>query len=77
MKLIYYTKMNEYEKIAAIDKNLIIQRFKSYEDMALIYHNIFKFKWDNDKKYFESYMEIANKINPEFFTKKYFFDYFN
>jgi len=77
MKLIYYTKMNEYEKIAAIDKNLIIQRFKSYEDMALIYHNIFKFKWDNDEKYFESYMEIAKKINPEFFTKKYFFDYFN
>ena len=77
MKLIYYTKMNEYEKIAAIDKNLIIQRFKSYEDMALIYHNIFKFKWDNDEKYFTSYMEIAKKINPGFFTKKYFFDYFN
>ena len=77
MKLIYYTKMNEYEKIAAIDKNLIIQRFKSYEDMALIYHNIFKFKWDNDKKHFESYMKIAEKINPGFFTKKYFFDYFN
>ena len=77
MKLIYYTKMNEYEKIAAIDKNLIIQRFKSYEEMALLYHNICKFKWDNDKKYFESYMKIAKKINPGFFTKKYFFDYFN
>ncbi len=77
MKLIYYTKMNEYEKIAAIDKNLIIQRFKSYEEMALLYHNICKFKWDNDEKYFESYMKIAKKINPGFFTKKYFFDYFN
>ena len=77
MKLIYYTKMNEYEKIAAIDKNLIIQRFKSYEEMALLYHNICKFKWDNDEKYFTSYMEIAKKINPGFFTKKYFFDYFN
>ena len=77
MKLIYYTKMNEYEKIAAIDKNLIIQRFKSYEEMALLYHNICKFKWDNDEKYFTSYMEIAKKINPGFFTEKYFFDYFN
>jgi hypothetical protein len=77
MKLIYYTKMNDHEKIAAIDKNLIIQRFKSYEEMALLYPNICKFKWDNDKKYFESYMKIAKKINPGFFTKKYFFDYFN
>ena len=46
MKLIYYTKINDHEKIAAIDKNLIIKRFQSYEEMALLYHNICKYKWD-------------------------------
>ena len=77
MKLIYYTKMNDHEKIAIIDKNLTIQRFKSYEGVALLYHNIYKFKWTNDDKYFAKYMKLAKKVNPEFFTKKYFFDYFN
>ena len=77
MKLIYYTKMNDHKKIAIIDKNLTIQRFKSYEGVALLYHNIYKFKWTNDDKYFAKYMKLAKKVNPEFFTKKYFFDYFN
>jgi hypothetical protein len=77
MKLIYYTKMDDHEKIAAFDKHLTIQRFKSYEEMALLYHNIYKFKWNNDVKYLDNYMKIAKKLNPEFFTKKYFFDYFN
>ena len=77
MKLIYYTKMNDHEKIAIIDKKLTIQRFKSYEGVALLYHNIYKFKWTNDDKYFAKYMKLAKKVNPEFFTKKYFFDYFN
>ena len=77
MKLIYYTKMNDHEKIAIIDKNLTIKRFKSYEGVALLYHNIYKFKWTNDDKYFAKYMKLAKKVNPEFFTKKYFFDYFN
>ena len=77
MKLIYYTKMNDHKKIVIIDKNLTIQRFKSYEGVALLYHNIYKFKWTNDDKYFAKYMKLAKKVNPEFFTKKYFFDYFN
>ena len=77
MKLIYFTKMNDHKKVAAIDKNLTIQRFKSYEGMALLYHNICKYKWDNDKKYLDEYLEIAKEINPTFFTKKYFFNYFN
>ncbi len=77
MKLIYYTKMDDHEKIATFDKHLTIQRFKSYEEMALLYHNIYKFKWNNDVKYLDNYMKIAKKLNPEFFTKKYFFDYFN
>ena len=77
MKLIYFTKMNDHKKVAAIDKNLAIQRFKSYEGMALLYHNICKYKWDNDKKYLDKYLEIAKEINPTFFTKKYFFNYFN
>ena len=77
MKLIYYTKVNDHEKIAIIDKTLTIQRFKSYEGVALLYHNIYKFKWTNDDKYFAKYMKLAKKVNPEFFTKKYFFDYFN
>jgi len=77
MKLIYFTKMNDHKKVAAIDKNLAIQRFKSYEGMALLYHNICKYKWDNDKKYLDEYLEIAKEINPTFFTKKYFFNYFN
>ena len=77
MKLIYYTKMDDHEKIATFDKYLTIQRFKSYEEMALLYHNIYKFKWTNDVKYLDNYMKIAKKLNPEFFTKKYFFDYFN
>jgi hypothetical protein len=77
MKLIYYTKMNDHKKIAIIDKNLTIKRFKSYEGVALLYHNIYKFKWTNDDKYFAKYMKLAKKVNPEFFTKKYFFDYFN
>ena len=77
MKLIYYTKMDDHEKIATFDKHLTIQRFKSYEEMALLYHNIYKFKWTNDVKYLDNYMKIAKKLNPEFFTKKYFFDYFN
>ena len=77
MKLIYYTKMNDHKKIAIIDKNLTIQRFKSYEGVALLYHNIYKFKWTNDDKYFAKYMKLAKKVNPEFFTKNYFFDYFN
>ena len=77
MKLIYYTKMNDHEKIATFDKQLTIQRFKSYTEMALLYHNIYKFKWNNDVKYLDNYMKIAKKLNPEFFTKKYFFDYFN
>jgi len=77
MKLIYYTKMDDHEKIATFDKHLTIQRFKSYEEMALLYYNIYKFKWTNDVKYLDNYMKIAKKLNPEFFTKKYFFDYFN
>ena len=77
MKLIYFTKMNDHKKVAAISKNLAIQRFKSYEGMALLYHNICKYKWDNDKKYLDEYLEIAKEINPTFFTKKYFFNYFN
>ena len=77
MKLIYYTKMNDHEKIATFDKQLTIQRFKSYTEMALLYHNIYKFKWSNDVKYLYDYMKIAKKLNPGFFTKKYFFDYFN
>ena len=77
MKLIYYTKMDDHEKIATFDKHLTLQRFKSYEEMALLYHNIYKFKWTNDVKYLDNYMKIAKKLNPEFFTKKYFFDYFN
>ena len=77
MKLIYYTKINDHEKIAAIDKNLIIKRFQSYEEMALLYHNICKYKWDKNKKYLEEYLTIAKQVNPEFFTKKYFLNYFN
>ena len=77
MKLIYYTKINDHEKIAAIDKNLIIKRFQSYEEMALSYHNICKYKWDKNKKHLKEYLTIAKKVNPEFFTKKYFLNYFN
>jgi hypothetical protein len=77
MKLIYYTKMDDHEKIATFDKHLTLQRFKSYEEMALLYHNIYKFKWNNDVKYLNNYMKIAKKLNPGFFTKEYFFDYFN
>jgi|TARA_B100000768_G_scaffold117471_1_gene108666 hypothetical protein len=77
MKLIYYTKINDHEKIAAIDKNLIIKRFQSYEEMALLYHNICKYKWDKNKKHLKEYLTIAKKVNPEFFTKKYFLNYFN
>ena len=77
MKLIYYTKINDHEKIAAIDKNLIIKRFQSYEEMALLYHNICKYKWDKNKKHLEEYLTIAKKVNPKFFTKKYFLNYFN
>lgn len=77
MKLIYYTKNKEYEKIAAIDKNLTIERFKSYEKVAMLYHNICKFKWDNDVKHLTAYMKLAKKINSTFFTKKYFLEYFN
>ena len=77
MKLIYYTKINDHKKIASIDKNLTIERFKSYEDMALLYHNICKYRWTNDDKFFAVYMKIAKRVNPIFFTKKYFFDYFN
>ncbi|MDA9627355.1 hypothetical protein N9S69_00750 [Flavobacteriaceae bacterium] len=77
MKLIYYTKINDHEKIAAIDKNLIIKRFQSYEEMALLYHNICKYKWDKNNKYLEEYLTIAKQVNPEFFTKKYFLNYFN
>ena len=77
MKLIYYTKINDHEKIAAIDKNLIIKRFQSYEEMALLYHNICKYKWDKNNKHLEEYLTIAKQVNPEFFTKKYFLNYFN
>ena len=77
MKLIYYTKINDHEKIATIDKNLIIKRFQSYEEMALLYHNICKYKWDKNKKHLKEYLTIAKKVNPEFFTKKYFLNYFN
>jgi len=77
MKLIYYTKINDHEKIATIDKNLIIKRFQSYEEMALLYHNICKYKWDKNNKYLEEYLTIAKQVNPEFFTKKYFLNYFN
>ena len=77
MKLIYYTKINDHEKIAAIDKNLIIKRFQSYEEMALLYHNICKYKWDKNNKYLEEYLTIAKQVNPKFFTKKYFLNYFN
>ena len=77
MKLIYYTKINDHEKIAAIDKNLIIKRFQSYEEIALLYHNICKYKWDKNKKHLEEYLTIAKQVNPEFFTKKYFLNYFN
>ena len=77
MKLIYYTKINDHKNIASIDKNLTIERFKSYEDMALLYHNICKYRWTNDDKFFAAYMKIAKRVNPIFFTKKYFFEYFN
>ena len=77
MKLIYYTKINDHEKIAAIDKNLIIKRFQSYEEMALLYHNICKYKWNKNNKYLEEYLTMAKKVNPIFFTKKYFLNYFN
>ena len=77
MKLIYYTKINDHEKIAAIDKNLIIKRFQSYEEMALLYHNICKYKWNKNNKHLEEYLTIAKKVNPTFFTKKYFLNYFN
>ena len=53
--------MNDHEKIATIDKNLTIQRFKSYEGMALLYHNICKYKWTNDVKYLDNYMKIAKR----------------
>lgn len=77
MKLIYYTKIKDYEKIDTIDKNLIIGRFKSYEKVALLYHNIYKFHRSNDIEYLSAYMKLAKKINSTFFTKKYFFEYFN
>ena len=77
MKLIYYTKIKDYEKIDTIDKNLIIGRFKSYEKVALLYHNIYKFHRSNDIEYLTAYMKLAKKINSTFFTKKYFFEYFN
>ena len=77
MKLIYYTKINDHEKIAAIDKNLIIKRFQSYEEMALLYHNICKYKWNKNNKHLDEYLTIAKKVNPTFFTKKYFLNYFN
>ena len=77
MKLIYYTKIKDYEKIDTIDKNLIIDRFKSYEKVALLYHNIYKFNRSNDIEYLTAYMKLAKKINSAFFTKKYFFEYFN
>lgn len=77
MKLIYYTKINDHEKIASIDKNLIINRFKSYEEIASLYYNIYKYKWLSDKKYLTNYLKLAKKVNPSFFTKKYFLEYFN
>ena len=77
MKLIYYTKINDYEKITSIDKNLTIERFKSYEEVAILYHNIYKNKWFNDKKYLTNYLKLAKKVNPIFFTKKYFLEYFD
>lgn len=77
MKLIYYTKINDHKKIASIDKNLIINRFKSYEEIASLYYNIYKYKWLSDKKYLTNYLKLAKKVNPSFFTKKYFLEYFN
>ena len=77
MKLIYHTKINDFEKIASIDKNLIINRFKSYEEIASLYYNIYKYKWLSDKKYLTNYLKLAKKVNPSFFTKKYFLEYFN
>jgi len=77
MKLIYYTKINDHEKIASIDKNLIINRFKSYEEVAKLYHNIYKYTWKNDEKYLTEYLKLAKKVNASFFTKRYFFEYFN
>ena len=76
MKLIYYTKINDHEKIAAIDKNLIIQRFKSYEEMALLYHNICKYKWDKDKKYLEEYLNNSKTGESYIFYKKILFKLF-
>lgn len=77
MKLIYYTKINDYEKIASMDENLVIERFKSYEVVAKLYHNIYKFKWHNDEKYLTDYLKLAKKVNTTFFTKEYFIEYFN
>jgi hypothetical protein len=78
MKLIYYTKMNDHEKITSIDKNFTLKGFsRSYQNMALLYHYIYLYAWNNDIKYFTNYMKLGKKINSTFFTKKYFFEYFN
>ena len=77
MKLIYYTKINDYEKIASMDENLVIERFRSYEVVAILYHNIYKFKWYNDEKYLTNYLKLAKTVNTTFFTKKYFLEYFD
>ena len=77
MKLIYYTKINDYEKIASMDENLVIERFRSYEVVAKLYHNIYKFKWYNDEKYLTNYLKLAKTVNTTFFTKKYFLEYFD
>ena len=47
---------------------------KEWHSYTIIYVNI---NGINDKKYLDKYLEIAKEINPTFFTKKYFFNYFN
>ena len=34
-------------------------------------------QWFNDKKYLTNYLKLAKKVNPIFFTKKYFLEYFD
>ena len=78
MKLVYYTKEKDHEKIISIDKSFTLQGFsKSYEKMALMYYNIYKYHTENSKEYLNKYSKLAEKVNPAFFTKKYLLEYFN
>ena len=77
MKLIYYVKTKNLTKAISLEQNFTLQGFsKSYEKMALLYYNIYKFHSDKKIEYLQSYMKLAKKVNTNFFTKRYFLEYF-